>query len=187
VQFNQVFSEFNAYIPEEYTDDKELKTFDIDLSPSSPPVPVLLNGMRQGTGTDERIGRKIQLTGIQVEAGALYTPASGRVTKLYIIWDTEPQGTLPVVADILYIDGGNYFPNIDNNHRFKILASWSWLNDNTETNNAWISEWIPLENMETIYSGAGTTINDVASGALYVCSSDPISIWLDVLLKFTDS
>lgn len=99
----------------------------------------LLNGVQQGTGCFNRIGKKIKLKSLRLKGyfQALYTPndESGRVdgvsVRMVVLYDNEATGTtLPVGTDILQnLDQGGAtgntnllaLPNYFNMERFRIL------------------------------------------------------------------
>lgn len=153
----------------------------------------VLNLIQQGTGSWNRIGRKvynksIRLTG-QLNANWNIL-AVGSVlavwTRIVIVWDSQPAGTLPTKGDILGstsqagVEGSNIYDHLryDNMDRFRILKDEVRILDmssvaQTTGGNVQKSEafdiFINLNNAETLYSGQSNplTIGDISSGALY--------------------
>jgi len=89
----------------------------------------LLENIIQGTGMDQRIGRKIVVKSIDVKGFVGGTSASlADIVSCWLVLDKQANGTFPVTADIVQ---DNTVPqcsaqfNLTNVNRFRILKKWN--------------------------------------------------------------
>lgn len=158
---------------------------------------VVLNLVQQGTGSWNRIGRKILLKSLRLKGWAIFTSepgASGAVVsnsvRFVVVWDKQPNsGTIPTFDTIFGITtqtGTETVTNIlnppryDNMDRFRILKDWTidWNPtgfSGTGTNpelagRTAFDEYLKLNNIETLFSNTSnpSTIADISTGALYL-------------------
>lgn len=179
--------------------DTNLATAGNILATTGTNVDVLpLNLIAPGTGSFNRIGRKANLKSLLVEmtiehvysAQATTNNLTGNVVRVAIVWDKQPNGTLPVYSEIFSVtdqagtEGSNYFdpPKYDNRERFKILRDEKAIfnimapplsggSGNTVVNYKLLKAYVKLPaDCATTYSGqsATQTIADISTGALYV-------------------
>lgn len=152
-----------------------------------------LNLMQAGTGSWNRIGRKVTLKSLRIKGVASCThfqdpnnDISGNTLRMVIVWDSQPAGgTEPLFNDIFGVtsQGGTetatYFspPKYDTMDRFRVLKDWDINSEPDATPSAGnfirnefaIDCFITLGNVETTYSGQSVpmTIADINNGALY--------------------
>lgn len=119
----------------------ELKAVDLAVGRqlSSGETFYYLNGIQQGTGRYERIGKQVWLK--TLEYSLYITPQSAPILtqkwntdipRIMIVLDRKPTGSLPIISDILKVQGYDgatstnpqSFTNLDNQKRFKILMNW---------------------------------------------------------------
>lgn len=137
-----------------------------------------------GSDMTQRIGRKIIIKKIQVQgfirsggAEALTTgnlPAS--YNRFILLWDTQPNGALPALSDILAENHPASPLNLNNRDRFVVLRDKRFVIDpflfNTTTLGAASNQIKPVKlfvscQKEVIFNAEnGGTIADIASGAL---------------------
>lgn len=182
----------------------EKKGVDIDLTQgiftattSSNANSVLLNGIQQGTGSWNRIGRKAYLHSIRLRGVAKYQMSNQVTTsdrlntaaRMVVVWDKQPSsGSIPTfdtvfgVTDQTGTESSHVFAPIryDNMDRFQVLRDCTWVvkgqNGSPTTATSEViqdypfDEYIKLGKRETVYSGTSnpTTIADISTGALYV-------------------
>jgi len=182
----------------------EMKGMDTDIS-YSPIVGTLntnegiypLNLIQPGTGSWNRVGRKVLLQSIRV-VGRLYCsirpdPAGvirNNNVRLLLVWDKQPSGAaLPAFNTVFGItsQGGvescpDYTspPRYDNMSRFKVLKDWNvdlkaeFINPTGATPDykaiGIVDTYVKLKGLETVFSGQSNpcTIADISSGALYL-------------------
>jgi len=156
---------------------------------------VLLNGVAPGSGSYNRVGRKIVNKSVRIKGGAVFSMipnASGAVNenslRMVVVWDQQPNsGTIPTWDTIFGVtdQAGNETSNVlaplryDNMDRFRVLKEKSWdvqtVPANVVTTGAisqfrTIDEFIPLSDRPSVYSGQSATCTtaDISTGALYV-------------------
>jgi len=153
-----------------------------------------LNLIQAGTGSWNRIGRKVTLKSVRVKGTVLvrhYLTSLGdfttNVVRMVIVWDNQPAGgTEPLFNDIFGetsqagAETVSYQsqPKYDTMSRFTILKDWTYdsvpqsgLNaagDVTATIQS-VDSYVKLPNLETTFSGQSSpmTIADINNGALY--------------------
>lgn len=158
----------------------------------------LVNGVQQGTGRQNRIGScvkwdKLYLTGQVITQ----TSGFGSVTdyaRHMIIYDRQPTGTLPVIADIFAdldqtgatTNNASAGLNLNNRKRFSILFSRRLtlagvsaagvitngyaLNPMSEPSDTQIEKYINLSGLVTEFKSNSNpiTVADIATGAIYM-------------------
>lgn len=153
-----------------------------------------INIFRPVNGSDynQRIGRKTVIKSIQVRLACINEAAiaepptqfgnGGGVARFILLWDTQPNGALPAVSDVLSSVGGIsnvYSPiNLNNRDRFKIIRDKMLPFDPFLYNNVAGQSFASASNqvktfkmykecnLETIYSASTGAIGDIQSGSL---------------------
>lgn len=147
----------------------------------------LLNGCIQGTDYTQRIGRKIQLKSlyvrgrVQLETALNGVQISPQMARMMLVVDTQPNGVVFAITDLLNTAAPESQLNLNNRDRFMIICDKEWVFDpyiiqGTATQSFAVGGRTisPLKkykklNMETIFnSGNAGTIADMTSGALYM-------------------
>lgn len=159
---------------------------------------VVLNLVRTGNGSWNRVGKQIYLKSLRLKGQAkyLYSPSTtlGNLNsgplRMVIIWDKQPSsGSIPTWDTIFGVttQDGTESSSIDSVIRYDNMARFSILRDcyynvevssqntsggsqNLITVNLPFDEYIKLNNRTTVFSGQSTpmTIADISTGALYV-------------------
>lgn len=178
----------------------ELKGVDVDISNADIPSTTnnndsiaVLNLIQQGTGSWNRVGRKVGLYSVRLtgQAICLIGPNSGDLQlgttmRMTLVWDAQPSGgAIPSFSDIFGVtdQSGNEDvalfdpPRYDNMDRFTVLRD-KYLDFNPESTplaaangNRYVTyfdEYVKLGGRETVYSGSSVpmTAADVSSGSL---------------------
>lgn len=152
---------------------------------------VVANLIDPGSGSFNRIGRKVTLTSLRLKVRLSFTSAltagflRGASCRMVVVWDKQPQGVLPTFDTIFgrtvqngtestqYNDPLKY----DNTSRFRVLRDCVITQNPTAVLAATtfeydhqVDEYIDLKKLESVYSGQTIpqTIADISSGALYV-------------------
>ena len=135
----------------------------------------LLNTIPQGAGTSERVGRRIALKGLQCRGRMENnSTATANDVAYLIVYDKRPEGTVPVVTDILETASSASMNNNDTSSRFRILkrvdnvliGNSTTLTDGYQKGADW---YLPLRGMQQTFNSAGTgAIGDIQEGALYL-------------------
>lgn len=164
----------------------------------------LVSGVATGTDFTNRIGRKVcwksfLLTGYSIpQASSAIVPNLGRVM---MIWDTQPNGVLPVMTDILLQSTSTSPMNLNNRDRFKVLWDKRVVNGYlnsvatlavADQNIREVRKYKKI-NQETIFDGVAATIADVQTGAILLVtigSADTTfayNLVANVRCRFTDA
>lgn len=166
---------------------QELKATDIaqpNIALSTGMQLTLLNGVAQGTDFTQRIGRKTLMKSLLVRWGVTNNgvggDGSGDIMRLMVIYDMQSNSAAPSAGDILQSASDVYSPlNLNNRDRFKVLF------DRNITLNSFVATVTPTVqgapgpkfikiykkiNLETIFSGTGSTIGSISTGSIYLCA-----------------
>jgi len=156
-----------------------------------------LNLIQNGTGSWNRIGRKIKMTSVRLTGFAVFTarPAvttgivRGGQMRMALVYDKQPSGgAFPTWEQIFGITGqsgteaGAIFggTRFDNQSRFEVLRDVIFECNPTAVSTGTtpdvvykykIDEYIKLANRETVYNTTTNpaAITDIASGSLLLC------------------
>lgn len=176
----------------------------------------LLANPTLGSDFTNRIGRKIRLKSLYirgflaVERSLANPPSVGQTRsqmgRMIILFDTQPNGALPLITDILVTNSPVSHLNLNNRDRFKVLCDKVWVFDpyilsTTASSyganqNGCIKPVKKYKRMdlEVIYnSTSGGTIADIASGALLMCwigsnppGGDDLNVNLSTRVRYSD-
>lgn len=157
----------------------------------------VLNLVQAGTGSWNRVGRKIHLKSVRVRGliTAAFRPAAttedliGQTLRMILVWDKQPSGAAIPTFDTIFgtttqagveattlLDPVKY----DNMGRFQVLRDKVWdfnppthVSGGTEDDYNMVfnfDEFVKLGNRETVFSGQSNpmTIADISTGALYL-------------------
>jgi len=148
-----------------------------------------INLVEPGTGSFNRIGRKIYPQSLRVKGLLFSTSVSNAENanwvRMVVVHDKQPSGVLPTFNTIFgdtEFDGtetSTITSNLkyDNTDRFRVLRDKHYILQYTVPGSsgafecvAYIDEFINLKGIETVYSAqtSPTTIADISSGSIYV-------------------
>jgi len=140
----------------------------------------LISGCATGTDYTERIGRRTNITAIQLRGrmqvdtnAASTTPQAGRVM---IVEDMQCNGTIAAITDILQTADVHSFNNLNNRERFKIHYDQVFdfgvfsqtATQSLATNLMHHYEVYKPVNIPVVYEGTSNTIGSISSGAIYL-------------------
>lgn len=164
----------------------------------------LFNGVASGTDFNQRIGRKITMKSLYLRFTlnpiATASAPVGDIVRVMMIYDTQANGALPSVTDVLVTANWQAAMNLNNRDRFKVLYD-KFINmpANTYTAGA-LTAGSPTQkylskfkqcSLEVVYSGTAATIGSIATGAVYtlvISSANNVSnINLDIRTRFIDN
>lgn len=140
---------------------------------------VLINGIAEGTGIDQRTGRKLQMSTFSIKywvtSAADYSANSCRIMLIY---DKQNNGTTLTASDIFKQSSNpaDSFLELKNRNRFVVLKDKRFASnptDSAKTSTIDGSFGVNLRNLETTYGNTGSAITDITTGALHLllCSS----------------
>lgn len=153
----------------------------------------LLTVITQGASVNQRVGKRIQLTSLQIRgnvvAGSTGTTADAAIL---VVYDRRPT-TTTTILDVLKTVASNSMNNDDNTGRFKILRRIDVCMTGNSTTPATggelkdVTEYIPLKGLPTVYKALGTgAIADTEEGALYLITvGDKVAGTTSALLQAT--
>lgn len=138
----------------------------------------LLNTVPQGASVQQRTGKRIHLTGLQIRGNVRANGVTSTVTdcSFVIVYDKRPTGAMPVITDIFTTSDPQGFMNDNNAGRFSILKRMDFVltgnissTANVQTNTVKsLDSYLNLKNRVTVFESAGTGgIGDIDQGALY--------------------
>jgi len=154
-----------------------------------------LNLVQTGTGSWNRVGRKIHIKSVRVKGEAIVEHVLSALgdfianqLRMILVWDSQPAGgTEPLFSDIFGetsqagVETSTWFsqPKYDTMSRFTILKDWTYesspqagvnANGDIIRNTFAVDCYIRLNNLESTYSGQSSpmTIADINNGALYL-------------------
>jgi len=161
----------------------ELKYKDDTLTTNVPTTGTinLISGVAAGTDVQQRVGRKMTMKSILlryfINPVSTATAPSGDVVRVMLVYDTQTNGALPLVADILQNVTVQSPMNLNNRDRFKVLYDhWVSMNANLYTAGALTAgspgtkfyKTFKSFSLDTIFSGTAATIGSIATGAIYI-------------------
>lgn len=185
----------------------ELKVVDTALTTTIIPTTAtitLLNGIATGTDYTNRIGRKITIKSILFRATVVpntssNTPA-GDTTRHMIIYDSQPNGAAPAIADILQNSSINDPLNLNNRDRFRVLFDQYVTMEAAQYAAGTLTAGSPGArqiklykkcNLEQIFNNTGSTVASIQTGAVYYVvisgfNNQSTSLWTS-RIRFMDS
>lgn len=184
----------------------EVKGVDIPLGTVGTPIVAttttndnffLLNGIQTGSGSFNRVGKRITPKSVRITGTAQFSTLlgsnkkNGNWLRFIVLWDKQPSGNPIPAFDKVFgrvtqsgtstttTSDSLKYENMD---RFRILKEWVIVSNpmseetgSSETDYVYkFDEYVKLKGLETVYSGSSnpTTITDITTGSLYlVCRS----------------
>jgi len=165
---------------ERKVNDLDTTTYQVNTSGSF----TLLANPQVGADMNNRIGRKITLKSVYVKgrvqlelAGSLVAAASGaQQARMIIFSDMQPNGSAPVVTDLLVSATPASQLNLNNRDRFRVYCDKEYVFDPmlvTATLYTWnrtiqLVKKFKALNLEMVFSTSTGSIADITTGALYM-------------------
>jgi len=140
-----------------------------------------LNCVQQGATAYNRIGTKIMIKSIKVDADLILkgSAPTGNTARLMIVYDRQPNGAFPAVANILSmnVSGAPVFNsgiNMANRSRFTILRNQVVNFDNNGEQSYHWSTFVKTK-LETQFGSNAGNIGDIQTGAIYLVAFTYVS------------
>lgn len=151
--------------PEKKNADVATQNYNLPLTSSFGSV-VLLNGIAQGVGNTERIGRRIAMKSLQLRY-IHYSNLTAGSCRIVIFYDRQANSTTPSSGDIIGSQTFDGIVNLVNSDRFVILMDE--ISENAQFDGASTpgKRYIKMD-LETIFSGTGSGISSVQTGAVFI-------------------
>jgi len=181
----------------------EVKGVDILLTQAAPIITttgtnanaLVLNCIQPGSGSWNRIGRKVHLKSLRMKGSVAFTSTpsaagaeNGNFVRIVVVWDQQPSGAAVPTWDTIFgitdqtgTESSTIMspPRYDNMDRFTVLKDFTvdyQMQPSTPVSTAAVVEYVPfdcfisLAGREVVFSGQSNpcTIADISTGALYV-------------------
>ena len=156
----------------------EVKFFDVPLTVASTSNWQFVNtdsifSIIQGTGANERIGRKIRVKGIVIRA--LVNTAIGSTTfaspwTIDLLWDQQANGALPAVTEVYTAAAPTSLPNPLFDERFQFIKRVSNNDPNAQLNI--VNQSVKCDKVITYDKNTGTIV-DLSSTNLIISYCTP--------------
>lgn len=154
---------------------KDLETTFAPPLTTSWTTPQLLNGLAQGIGSSERIGRRALFKSVQYRF--IVAPADNGVSqnRILIVYDKQPNGALPGITDVLAVNAFYSPMNLSNSDRFVVISDE--VTDSCQSSAMNMSHKMYKKcALETVFSATSGGVAAIASGSIFVIvanNSDP--------------
>lgn len=163
---------------------------------------VLLSGVATGTDFTNRVGRKILMNKFLFRASAYpistTTSPIGDVLRLMLVYDTQSNGALPAIADVLQAASYQSPMNLNNRDRFKVLwDQFCSIGANTYAAGALTAgspepkhmDFFQNGRWEEIFSGTTNAVTDITSGTIFllaITQSGTVRLEYNSRIRFND-
>jgi len=156
----------------------------------------LLSGVATGTDFTNRIGRKVVFKSFLIQGlvNIQDNTVAANLSRVMIVYDTQPNGALPAVTDVLLASDATAPLNLNNRDRFRVLMDKRYVTgvtDNTATQ-AIADRTVagPLVkykkiNLETIFDGTTAAIADIQSGSIFLLTIGTATAGAATILRAT--
>lgn len=136
-------------------------------------VAFLLNGMMQGTGATNCVGRRVNMDSLYFrwEGSFAATTAGASPLRVLVVYDKEPKGSAPAITDVVTTDAIHAIMNLDNSRRFEVICDDIVECVGTGGPQAWYhTRFINLKNrvIERFDTSNTGGISDIVTGSLFV-------------------
>lgn len=184
----------------------ELKTIDSTATTDITTTGLVntINGVAAGTDYNNRIGRKIMMRSLLLRVtlqpiNTINAPV-GEAVRVIVFYDTQTNGVLPTIAQLLQNGQFDDPLNLDNRDRFRIIMD-KLIPMNPVTYNAGtLTGGAPVVKtmtkyrkfrLEGIFSGTGSTVGSIATGGIFIAyiskNGTLTNITWDSRVRFVDN
>lgn len=184
----------------------ELKTIDSTATTNIATTGLVntISGVAAGTDYNNRIGRKIMMRSLLIrmtlEPIATTSAPTGDVVRVIVFYDTQTNGVLPTIAQLLQNSQFDDPLNLDNRDRFRIIMDkFIGMNPVTYTAGA-LTAGAPVVKtltkyrkfkLEGIFSGVTSTVGSIATGGIFIAyiskNGTLTNITWDARVRFIDN
>lgn len=128
----------------------------------------LINGIAQGTGAGERIGRKVTMKSLFIRGYVAKQGATvGSVPiRILIVYDKQTNATLPATTDVVVTDTVMAPMNLANAQRFTVLYDRVFNLGEDGDNVFNFSKYIKMNHDVTYNAGTTNTIGSIQTGSV---------------------
>jgi len=137
----------------------------------------LVNGVATGTDFTDRIGRKVCWKSLLVQGHIINEgdPSTTNLCRIMIVYDSQPNGALPALTDVLTAATSTAPLNLNNRDRFRVLMDKRFALGSVSTTatqavsdrtTALIHKYKKL-NLETIFDATTAAIGSIQTGSIF--------------------
>lgn len=128
----------------------------------------LINGLQQGTGNSNRIGRKVMMKSLYLRIQNTASSAVLGNTRVLVVYDKQTNGATPAITDILVTNGPNAPNNLSNADRFITLADFLTPPCQNSTQTMMCAEYRKIS-LDAMFNNASTgNVTDFTSGGVFI-------------------
>lgn len=136
------------------------------------PSLTLLNGVTEGPGPSDRIGRRINLRSLLLRWKFDFPATTYGTVRLLVFYDRGNNGVADTAANyqsaLLATTDVMSTPNMNNRERFTILMDKCFAVDSAVNTGSFCFKKFKYLNMLTQYNATGSTADKISYGALYL-------------------
>lgn len=153
----------------------------------------MVNGLAQGPGSSNRIGRKVHLKSLYLRYMYLPTTAAGGQARILVVYDKQTNAALPSINDILTgapdINSPN---NLANAERFVTLVDCITLLPGTAGQHVIGAEYRKINLDQMFNTDVSANITAITSGGMYILMCPSAGLVADTVqfatrIRFTDA
>lgn len=136
----------------------------------------LINGVATGTDFTQRIGRKIKMVSVQIRGWLVPDDniVNPNMARIMVVYDSQPNGALAAVTDILLQADATSMMNLNNRDRFRVLLDEQLASGpRNDTASIAVADNVSLSvnryvkcNWDVVFDGTAATIGSIQTGAL---------------------
>lgn len=152
----------------------ELKSVDMhadNVSCSTMPGAILINGMTSGSSIDQRVGREITMRSIQFQyVVRANTAGVDQQTRVVLVYDRQTNGGAPAFNDVFDYTNCTSVRRLENRKRFKVLYDRTHVVNAIGEPGAQVARrfYRRLRHPVTFNSGNTGLVGDITTGSVYL-------------------
>lgn len=137
---------------------------------------LLINGIAQGTGAFQRVGRRYKNTSMQYRMTQVVQANNTlpQILRVLVVWDKNPNGASPTVTNILELDNFRSPMALANSDRFVVISDEIFSTNEDGGNGTIHGEKYKKMALESNAPGSAATIASINQGAMYLMACAPI-------------
>ncbi len=129
----------------------------------------LLNSAANGTLINERTGQTMWNKSVQLDMSMFKNVAGGDTGVhwlVMLVWDKDPDNATPLAVSLQNVAGPLEHRQLNNRDRWLILKQWK--GNVTGQKLSWQTRMYKKFSLRTVFSGSGTGVVNIRSGALWL-------------------
>ncbi|AXQ65649.1 MAG: coat protein [Circoviridae sp.] len=152
----------------------------------------LINGISQGVGSSQRIGRQILMKSLELTISCQFGPTpSNNITapRLVVFYDRQAAVSSPAITSVFNTNHFQSYKNLSSKDRFIILID-AYIEPIGGVDNLRRSQTFYRKlNLPVMFNGTGSSASDITTGTIqyYYGSSDISSCFVTSRIMYTDA